>query len=112
MGSLRPIHHGRAVGVAMLASLPWNVEGNDAFAACAADLGGQPSGAGFIAAYDKLLRATGMKLSLAQEFKGVSAAELAEQTARPENSAMLASNKRESSEVDLLKLAEACLAIT
>ena len=33
MGSLKPIHHGRAVGIAMLASLPWNVENNAAFAA-------------------------------------------------------------------------------
>ena len=111
MGSRRAIHHGRAVGIAMLASLPWNVEDDDSFAACAADLGGEPSGAGFIAAYEKLLRATGMKLSLAEEFKGVSAAELAEQTARPENAAMRASNKRPSSEADLLRLAEAVLAV-
>ncbi len=111
MGSLRPIHHGRAVGIAMLASLPWNVEGNAAFAGCAADLGGERSATGFIAAYERLLRATGMKLSLAEEFRGVSAADLAEQTARPENSAMRASNRRESSQADLLKLAGAVLAL-
>ena len=111
MGSLRPIHHGRAVGIAMLASLPWNIEGNDAFAACAADLGGEPNGAGFITAYEKLLRATSMKLSLAEEFKGVSASDLAEQTARSENSSMRASNKRASNDADLLKLAEAILAV-
>ena len=68
MGSLRPIHHGRAVGVAMLASLPWNVEGNDAFGPCAAALGAEPSRAGFIGAYEKLLRAGGVKISLAEEF--------------------------------------------
>ena len=45
MGSLRPIHHGRAVGIAMLASLPWNIEGNDAFAACAEAMGEERSGA-------------------------------------------------------------------
>jgi alcohol dehydrogenase len=112
MGSLRPIHHGRAVGLAMLASLPWNVEGNRAFAACAADLGGEASGRGFIAAYDKLLRATGMKLSLAEEFSGVSAPELAKQTARPENASMRAANRRSSSEAELLALAEAVLAIS
>jgi alcohol dehydrogenase len=111
MGSLRPIHHGRAVGVAMLASLPWNIEGNDSFAACAVDLGGEPSGAGFVAAYETLLRASGMKLSVAEEFAGVSAAELAEQTARPENAAMRASNRRESNDADLLQLAEAILAV-
>jgi alcohol dehydrogenase len=111
MGSLRRIHHGRAVGVAMLASLPWNARGNDAFAACSIDLGGAPSAAGFIAAYEKLLRATGMKLSLAEEFRGVSAAALAEQTARPENAAMRASNRREATNADLLSLAEAILAV-
>jgi alcohol dehydrogenase len=111
MGSLRRIHHGRAVGIAMLASLPWNASGNEAFAACAVDLGGAPSGAGFIAAYEKLLRATGMKLSLAEEFRGVAAATLAEQTARPENAAMRASNRRDSSSADLLSLAEAVLAV-
>jgi alcohol dehydrogenase len=111
MGSLRPIHHGRAVGVAMLASLPWNIEGNDAFAACAVDLGGEPSGAGFVEAYEKLLRASGMKLSVAEEFVGVSAAQLAEQTARPENAAMRASNRRESKDADLLRLAQAILAV-
>jgi alcohol dehydrogenase class IV len=111
MGSLRSIHHGRAVGIAMLASLPWNVEGNGAFAACAADLGGEPSAAGFIAAYEKLLRATGMNLSIAEEFAGVLPAALAEQTARPENAAMRASNRRESSPADLLNLAKAVLAV-
>ena len=111
MGSLRPIHHGRAVGIAMLASLPWNVEGNDAFAACAADLGGERSSAGFIAAYEKLLRATGMKLSLAEDFAGITAADLAEQTARPENDAMRASNRRVSNKTDLLKLADAVLSV-
>ena len=88
MGSLRPIHHGRAVGIAMLASLPWNVEDNDAFAACALDMGGEPSARGFIAAYEKLLRASGLKLSVAEEFAGVTPRTLAEQTARPENAAM------------------------
>ncbi|HLW93374.1 MAG TPA: hypothetical protein VKS78_18990, partial [Roseiarcus sp.] len=107
----RPIHHGRAVGIAMLASLPWNVDGNEAFAACAVDLGGEPSAKGFIAAYDKLLRATGMKLSLREEFAGVSPAMLAEQTARPENASMRASNRRESSDADLLTLAQAVLAV-
>ncbi|HXW20290.1 MAG TPA: iron-containing alcohol dehydrogenase [Roseiarcus sp.] len=112
MGSLRPIHHGRAVGLAMLASLPWNVEGNPAFAACAADLGGEASGRGFIAAYDGLLRATGMKLSLAEEFSGVSAPDLATQTARPENASMRAANRRISSEADLLALAAAVLSVS
>ncbi len=111
MGSLRPIHHGRAVGVAMLASLPWNVEGNDAFAACAASLGAEASAGGFIAAYEDLLRACGLKLSVAEEFAGVGAEALAAQAARPENAAMRDSNKRASSEADLLELSRRILAL-
>ena len=41
IGSLRPVHHGRAVGLAMLASLPWNIDNDDGrYAACASALGG------------------------------------------------------------------------
>jgi alcohol dehydrogenase len=112
MGSLRPIHHGRAVGVAMLASLPWNVENNEAFAACAADMGAEPTARGFITAYERLLRASGVKLSLAEEFAGVTAHELAAQTARPENAAMRDANARTPTEADLLKLAEAVLSLS
>ncbi|WP_158813963.1 iron-containing alcohol dehydrogenase [Methylocapsa sp. S129] len=112
MGSLRPIHHGRAVGIAMLASLPWNVEDNEAFAACAADMGAEPSARGFIAAYEKLLRASGVKLSLAEEFAGVTAQELAAQTARPENAAMRDSNRRAASQADLLMLARQVLSVS
>ncbi len=111
MGSLKPIHHGRAVGVAMLACLPWNVEGNDAFAPCAAALGAEPSASGFIAAYEKLLRACGLKLSVAEEFAGVGAEALAAQAARPENAAMRDSNKRASSDADLLELSKSILSL-
>jgi alcohol dehydrogenase class IV len=112
MGSLRSIHHGRAVGIAMLASLPWNVKDNAAFAACAADMGAEPSARGFVAAYEALLRASGMKLSLRQEFEGVTARQLAAQTARPENAAMRDANARVASEDDLLMLAREVLSVS
>ncbi|MBV8664020.1 MAG: iron-containing alcohol dehydrogenase, partial [Hyphomicrobiales bacterium] len=111
MGSLRPIHHGRAVGIAMLASLPWNVEGNDAFGASAVALGADPTASGFIAAYEKLLRASGLKISVAEEFAGISAEALAAQAARPENAAMRASNKRASNEADLIELSQRILSL-
>jgi alcohol dehydrogenase class IV len=112
MGSLRPIHHGRAVGVAMLASLPWNVENNEAFAACAVDMGAERSARGFVAAYEKLLRASGLKISVAEEFAGVTPEALAAQTARPENAAMRDSNRRAPRDTDLLMLAREILAIS
>ena len=110
LASLRPLHHGRAVGIAMLASLPWNVEGNEtAFGACAAAMGARGSAAGFIDAYERLVRAVGLDLSLAHEFEGVDAETLAAQMGRPENIAMIRSNHREASEDDRLMLARAVL---
>lgn len=111
LASLRPLHHGRAVGVAMLASLPWNVVGNEtAFGACAAAMGAKPTAAGFIEAYERLVRATGLTVSLAREFDGISPEILAVQMGRPENLAMTRSNHREPSEADMLSLARAVLA--
>ncbi|MBV9517452.1 MAG: iron-containing alcohol dehydrogenase [Hyphomicrobiales bacterium] len=111
MGSLRKIHHGRAVGVAMLACLPWNMENDDGrFAACAAAMGAKASAAGFADAYERLLRNCGLKVSVAEEFAGISPDQLAQQMARPENASMRASNGREASEADLSFLAERVLA--
>lgn len=111
MGSLKPIHHGRAVGIAMLASLPWNAEGDEKFARCAEAMGARASAAGFIDAFEKLLRASGVKVSLREEFAGVTAEALAAQTERPENQAMLSSNRRAASRADLVAIAERTLAL-
>jgi alcohol dehydrogenase class IV len=112
MGSLRPIPHGRAVGIAMLASMPWNIQGNEErFGVCAVAMGAEPSARSFCLAYEHLVRAIGMKVELADEFAGVSAEALAAQTARPENAAMRASNRRASSDDDLLSLARRVLSI-
>ncbi len=111
LASLRPIHHGRAVGIAMLASLPWNVQGSEvAFAACAAAMGAEPTARGFIAAYEALCRRARLDLSLQAEFDGITPDALAAQMARPENVAMLRSNRREAGDADLLHLARAVLA--
>ena len=110
MGSLRKIHHGRAVGLAMLASLPWNIEADDGrFAACATAMGEEASAKAFIGAYERLLRGCAIDISLAREFEGVSPTELARQMARPENASMRASNARPTSDSDLLRLAERVL---
>jgi len=110
MGSLRKIHHGRAVGVAMLASLPWNSEGDDGrWAACAAAIGARPSATAFIEAYERLLRGSGVPISLADEFAGISVDMLAQQMSRPENASMRASNLRSTSLEDLRHLAAGVL---
>ena len=111
LASLHPIHHGRAVGIAMLASLPWNIDGNeDAFAACAAAMGAEPTAKGFVAAYENLCRRVGLDLALGRGFDGITPEALAGQMGRPENVAMLRSNRREASDADRLALARAVLA--
>lgn len=111
LASLRPIHHGRAVGVAMLASLPWVVEGHeDVFARIAAAMGAEPTARGFIAAYRALMVSAGLSPSLGPEFDGVTPEMLAAQMARPENLPMIRSTRRDAAEADLLGLARATLA--
>lgn len=110
MASLRPIHHGRAVGAAMLASNAWNVEeDNGAFAACAVAMGGKATGAGFVDAFERLLRSVNVNVAVQADFAGVSAEMLATQIARPENDAMRLSNRRAPAQQDLLAIAQRVL---
>lgn len=102
LASLRPIHHGRAVGIAMRATLPWNCahdpEGRWA-AAAAALQATDPA-----AAFARLVDAVGLDTQLA-DFTGVTAEQLAAQMARPENASMRRSNAREIDDAALLMLA-------
>jgi alcohol dehydrogenase class IV len=113
LASLRPVHHGRAVGLALRATLPWNVaeDPDGRFAAAAAAMG-EPREAGRLpGAFDRLIRDSGVKLSLRGEgYDGVTPAALAVQMARPENEAMRRSNRRAVADADLLAFATAVLA--
>ena len=61
-------------------------------------------------AFDRLLRASGVKVSLAGEgHDHVAPADLAAQMARPENEAMRRSNRRLVADADLLTFATAVL---
>ncbi len=111
MASLRPMHHGRAVGIAMLGSLPW-VVGDDPegrFAACSVAMGGPASGQGFIEAFRSLVDRVGLDTGMGA-FAGVTPEQLAAQIARPENMPMIRSTARDASEADLLLLARSVLA--
>ncbi|GGH29044.1 hypothetical protein GCM10007036_38690 [Alsobacter metallidurans] len=102
LGSLRPIHHGRAVGCAMVATLAWNVQGDDGpFAAVAAAMGEAADAARVPVAFERLMRATGVAISLARDCEGVSPAMLAAQMRRPENEAMRRSNRRPVKDADI-----------
>jgi alcohol dehydrogenase class IV len=106
LGSLLPIHHGRAVAIAMAATLEWNVEGNGAgFAKVAEVLGLGRDPRGLAAWFDHFVRSVGIEVSLADEAKGVDAGVLARRMAAPENAAMRAANVRPVTDEDLEPLA-------
>lgn len=113
LASLRPVHHGRAVGLALRATLAWNVadDREGRFAAVAAAMGEPGEAARVLGAFERLLRACGIKVSLAGEgHDAIRPADLALQMARPENEAMRRSNRRPVADADLLAFATAVLA--
>jgi alcohol dehydrogenase class IV len=111
LASLRPIHHGRAVGVALRATLPWSVAGDAApFAAAAAAMGEKRDARRLPEAFDRLLRAVGIKVSIAGEgHDDITPAQLAQQMAMPANEPMRRSNRREVCDAHLLEFATAVL---
>jgi alcohol dehydrogenase class IV len=115
LASLRPVHHGRAVGLALRATLAWNVadDSEGRFAAVATAMGEPAEAAQVPAAFERLLRASGIKVSLAGEgHDAIRPADLALQMARPENEAMRRSNRRPVADADLLAFATAVLTAT
>jgi alcohol dehydrogenase class IV len=115
LSSLRPVHHGRAVGLALRATLAWNVadDGDGRFAAVAEAMGESALAARVPAAFERLLRQSGIKVSLAGEgYDAIRPADLALQMARPENEAMRRSNRRLVADADLLTFAHEILAAT
>jgi alcohol dehydrogenase class IV len=110
LGGLMPIHHGRAVAIAMAATLGWNVKGNPAgFAKVTEALGLGRDPRGLAAWFNSFVRALGIKVSLADETKGVDAAGLARRMAASENAAMRAANVRPVTDEDLEYLARMVL---
>ena len=111
LASLRPIHHGRVVGLALRATLPWNIENDDGcYAAVAAAMGESANATRLPSAFDRLVRDVGIKVSLSGEgYDGITAEQLAAQMARPENSAMRRSNRRPVQDSDLQHFAQLML---
>lgn len=107
LASLRPIHHGRVVGLALRATLPWNIENDTGcYAAVAAAMGESANATQLPGAVDRLIRDVGIKVSLSGEgHDHITAEQLAAQMARPENAAMRHSNRRPVLDSDLLYLA-------
>ncbi len=103
VADLAPIPHGRATGLAMLATIDWVREGDaEAFAGVARAMGAED----VADAYGHLVRATGIKISLAGDGLDLGKPELlAERMAARANAPMRKSTKRYPTDGDLLALA-------
>ncbi len=103
LGSLMPLHHGKAVAIAMEATLPWVIEGNrEAFANVADAFGIGPDPDALPATFSALIDEVGLDRRLPQ---AVDPAALATRMASPENAAMRASTARHLRDEDLQMLA-------
>jgi alcohol dehydrogenase class IV len=108
LGSLAPVAHGRAVAIGMCATLAWNVEAHpEAYEGVAQAMGVAGGAPALPAAFIAFVRSVGVDLTV----EGVSADRLADQMGRPENAAMLNSNRRPASPQDLVDHAHAVLAL-
>jgi alcohol dehydrogenase class IV len=113
LAALAPVPHGRATGLAMLATMDWVAEAApESFTRVALAMGERSEAAAGIAAFAKLVRATGIKISLAGEGLELDRPDrLAEQMGAPENAPMRNSTVRNVSDEDLLMLAERVYAL-
>jgi alcohol dehydrogenase class IV len=117
LGVLGGVHHGHAVGLCLNAALAWNAEAAPArHAAVARALGAPCDGLDdeeaatlSYVAYGKLLRGSGLSLSLAD--KDIEAEALAALTMAPENAPMRDANCREVTEQDALDIARRVLSL-
>jgi alcohol dehydrogenase class IV len=109
IADLAPIPHGRATGLAMLATIGWVAEGNpEGFAAVARAMGSADATAG----YERLVRATGIKVSLAGDGIDLDRPEaLAAHMAAPANAPMRKATLRNPDDAELLMLARRMLAL-
>lgn len=104
VADLAPIPHGRATGLAMLATIDWVAEGNPkAFAKVAEAMGASDA----VKAYGDLVRATGIKVSLAGDGLDLGKPELlAEHMASAANNPMRKSTARYPDDRELVMLAD------
>jgi len=110
LGSIGKVHHGRAAGLGLRASLPWSLPAStSAFAAVAEAMGGPREASALPDLVDRLIRKVGMKVALVDELPGITPERLAAEMALPENAAMRKSSARASTDDDLHELARLVL---
>ncbi len=110
MAELAPVPHGRATGLAMLATIEWVRDGNPvAFAKVESAMAGTGD---VVAGYEGLVRRSGLKVSLAGDGFDLDRPErLAERMASPAHAPMRRNTVRDVSDDDLLRLAERVYAL-
>jgi alcohol dehydrogenase len=107
LADLAPIAHGRATGLAMLATMDWVAEGNpDAFGKVAVAMGEAEDPRAAVRAFEGLVRGSGIKIALDGEGFDLARPErLAERMAAPPNAPMRKSTVRTPTDDDLVELA-------
>jgi alcohol dehydrogenase len=106
VANLAPIPHGRATGLAMLATIGWVAEGNrPGFARVAQAMGEDDP----VAGYERVVRASG--IAVAPGLSGVTPEALARHMAAPANAPMRKSTVRYPADADLAMLAERFLTL-
>jgi alcohol dehydrogenase class IV len=110
MAELAPVAHGRATGLAMLATIDWVRHGNPAaFAQVADAMAGADN---VVSAYEALVRRSGIKVDLDGDGLDLARPELlAERMASPSHAPMRNNTAREIGDKDLLNLAERVYAL-
>ena len=112
LGSLLPIHHGRAVAIAMSTTIAWNIQGNEKkYEAVAANFGSENS-TKLARDFNSFVRELGIDFRLESSGYNVSVEKLASQMAKPENESMRAANVRKMNDEDLPVLAKMVLEAT
>jgi alcohol dehydrogenase class IV len=113
LAALAPIAHGRATGLAMLATMDWVAEAApEHFANVAVAMGEPPDASAAVAAFERLVRSLGIKISIDGEGLDLNRPEdLAEQMAAPENAPMRKSTRRTIVDDDLVPLARRLFAL-
>lgn len=108
LGSLAPIHHGLATGLALECALPWLIRkpgGADNFAVAANLLGGKSQVDELPLRFSTLMRAVGISPALPEVCAGVSAGALAAEMKSPANRAIADNAPSPVNDTDLDELA-------
>ena len=108
VAALAPIAHGRATALAMLATMDWVAAAvPEAFAGVAQAMGEAAEPEAAVAAFGRVVRASGLKISLRDDGLELNRPDLlAAQMARPENAPMRKATVRPVGDDDLLMLAQ------